>query len=242
MRRLLYLYHAAPGAAGDLAFTYLHESAVKTGPIVKQIGEESGAFETTVTDDCSVLTAENLKKYDAVLFFTSGELPISEEQKQALLDFVRGGKGLAGLHSATDTFYRWPAYGELIGGYYNGHPWHELDRESAWPEVRMKVEDRNHPATRHMGEAFAIKDEIYEFRNWSRDKVHVLLSLDTDSVDLNNKEVNRTDKDFGVAWTRTYGQGRVFYSAPGHLPDIWAGERLRTFLLNGLRWVMGDAK
>ena len=70
----------------------------------------------------------------------------------------------------------------------------------------------------------------------------MLLSLDTDSVDLNNKEVNRTDKDFGVAWTRTYGQGRVFYSAPGHLPDIWAGERLRTFLLNGLRWVMGDAK
>ncbi len=233
-RRVLYLYHAAAGGDGDLNQTYQHDSAVMAGPIVKQIGEESGAFQTTATDDCSVLTAENLNNYDAMLFFTSGELPISEERKQALLDFVHGGKGLAGVHSATDTFYRWPAYGELIGGYLDGHPWFQ--------EVRIKVEDRNHPATRHLGEGFTINDEIYQFRNWSRDKVHVLLSLDTDSVSLNNKDIRRADKDFGVTWTRTYGKGRVFYSSLGHHPGVWADELFRTHLLNGLLWVMSAAE
>ena len=70
----------------------------------------------------------------------------------------------------------------------------------------------------------------------------MLLSLDTDSVDLNKKDIHRTDKDFAVAWTRTYGKGRVFYSQLGHEPDVWANQRFRTHLLNGVRWVMGDAE
>ena len=222
-RRLLYLNHAAG---------YKHKTSASSGAIVKQMGEETGAFQTTVTDDCSVLTADNLKNYDAVLFYTSGELPISDEQKQALLEFVRAGKGFAGIHSATDTLYRWPEYGELIGGYFDEHPWHQ--------QVRVKVEDRDHPATRHLGTQFTITDEIYQFKNWSREKVHVLLSLDTESVDLDKKEVHRTDKDFALAWTRRYGLGRVFYTAFGHTPEVWADQRFRTHLLNGLRWALGD--
>ena len=220
----------SPVALGGLPIRALASS----GPVVKEIGEKSGAFEATVTDDPGALTAENLRNYDAVLFYTTGELPISEEQKKAFLDFLRNGKGFAGVHSATDTFYKWPEYGELIGGYFDRHPWHQ--------EVRVKVEDRRHPATRHLGESFTIHDEIYQFRNWSRDKVHVLLSLEVESVDLTNKNVRRTYKDFGLAWTNTYGKGRVFYTALGHRPEVWADERFRTHLLNGLRWVMKDAK
>ncbi len=220
-RKLLYLNHSAG---------FKHQTAATSGPIVQEIGEKSGAFAATVTDDCGALTAENLKQFDAVLFYTTGELPVSDQQKQALLDFVRGGKGFAGIHSATDTFYKWPEYGELIGGYFDKHPWHQ--------DVRVRVEDRKHPSTRHLGEAFTIKDEIYQFRNWSRDQVHVLLSLDADSVDLNKKDVHRTDKDFAIAWTRQYGKGRVFYTALGHRAEVWADERFRTHLLNGLRWVM----
>jgi hypothetical protein len=222
-RKLLYLNHSAG---------FKHQTAATSGPIVQEIGEKSGAFAATVTDDCGALTAENLKQYDAVLFYTTGELPVSDQQKQALLDFVRSGKGFAGIHSATDTFCKWPEYGELIGGYFDKHPWHQ--------DVRVRVEDGKHPATRHLGEAFTIKDEIYQFRNWSRDKVHVLLSLDPASVDLNAKDVHRTDKDFAIAWTRQYGKGRVFYTALGHRAEVWADERYQTHLLNGLRWVMKD--
>jgi hypothetical protein len=75
------------------------------------------------TDDVSLLNASSLATFDAVLFFTSGELPVSDSQKSELLQFVRSGRGFAGVHSATDTFYTWPEYGDLIGARFNGHPW-----------------------------------------------------------------------------------------------------------------------
>ncbi|HVG17854.1 MAG TPA: ThuA domain-containing protein, partial [Blastocatellia bacterium] len=182
--------------------------------------------------DCSLLTRENLKQYAAVVFYTTGELPVSDEQKAALLDFVKSGKGFVGIHSATDTFYKWAEYGELIGGYFDQHPWHQ--------QVTVKVEDRNHPATRHLGAAFEIKDEIYQFKDFSRDRVHVLLSLDTGSVDLTLPAVRRTDKDFALAWWRNYGRGRVFYTALGHGAEVWQDGRFQQHLLGALRWAMGD--
>lgn len=222
-RRVLYITHSAG---------FKHEVLPVSEQVMKEIGERSGAFQATVTQDCSMLSRDNLKQFDAVIFYTTGELPISDEQKAAFLDFIKSGKGFVGIHSATDTFYKWAEYGELIGGYFDGHPWHQ--------EVAIKVEDMRHPATGHLGSSFKITDEIYQFKNYSRDWVHVLLSLDAASVDLTRKGVNRTDNDFAVAWCRTYGRGRVFYTALGHRPEVWHDERFQKHLLGGLRWVMND--
>lgn len=220
-KRLLYLTHTAG---------YRHDVVPLSKEIVPQLGRASGLFEATVTEDVSLLSAEGLRPFDAVLCFTTGELPVSDGQKQALLDFVAAGGGFAGVHSATDTFYKWPAYGELIGGYFNDHPWHQ--------EVTIRVEDRAHPAARHLGSSFRMYDEIYQFKDWSRDRVHVLLSLDVSSVDLTRPNVHRTDKDFALAWTREHGQGRVFYTALGHEPEVWRDERFQQHLIGGLRWIM----
>jgi type 1 glutamine amidotransferase len=220
--RVLYLTHSAG---------FRHEVLPLSRQILKEIAEKSGKFEVIATDDVSLLNRDSLKQYDAVVFYTTGELPISDEQKKALLDFIKSGKGFVGIHSATDTFYHWPEYGQMIGGYFDKHPWHQ--------EVTIKVEDPNHPATRHLGKSFKITDEIYQFRDWSRDRVHVLLSLDVSSVDLNKRDVHRTDKDFAIAWTRTYGRGRVFYTALGHRPEVWRDERFQQHLLGGLEWAIG---
>ncbi len=219
--KVLYLTHSAG---------WKHEVLPLSQQILKQIGERSGAFEITATEDCSLLSRERLKEYDAVVFYTTGELPISDEQKDAFLDFIKSGKGFVGIHSATDTFYKWPEYGELIGGYFNGHPWHQ--------DVTIKVEDQHHPATSHLEKSFTIKDEIYQMKNFSRDRVHVLMSLDTNSVNLTLPDVHRTDKDFALAWWREYGKGRVFYTALGHRPEVWQDERFQQHLLGALRWVM----
>jgi len=136
-----------------------------------------------------------------------------------------------GIHSATDTFYKWPEYGDLIGGYFDQHPWHQ--------QVTIKVEDQRHPATDHLGRTFTITDEIYQFKDFSRTRVHVLLSLDAASVDLNKPAVHRADRDFAIAWSRTYGKGRVFYTALGHRPEVWQDERFQQHLLGAIRWVMG---
>ena len=232
---VLYLTHSAG---------FKHEVLPLSQKILKEIGERTHAFEVTATDDCSLLSREGLKKYDAVVFYTTGELPISDEQKAAFLDFIKSGKGFVGIHSATDTFYKWPEYGELIGGYFDQHPWHQ--------EVTINIEDQRHPATQDINihqqrhgtvvrseKNFKITDEIYQFKDFSRSRVHVLLSLDVNSVDLNKPAVHRTDKDFAIAWWRKYGKGRVFYTALGHRPEVWQDERFQQHLIGAVRWAMG---
>lgn len=217
-KKVLYLTHSAG---------FRHEVLPLSAEILKELGGRGG-FEVTATEDLSQVSREGLRRYAAVVFYTTGELPLSAEQKAALLDFVKSGGGFVGVHSATDTFYKWPEYGELIGGYFDGHPWHQ--------QVRVNVEDRRHPSTRHLGESFVLTDEIYQFKNFSRSRVRVLLSLDAGSVDLSKKDVRRADRDFALAWRRDYGRGRVFYTALGHRPEVWRDERFQRHLSGGLRW------
>lgn len=217
-RRLLVLTHSA-GFKHDYIPT-----AVKT---FRELGDSNG-FNVFSTDDCSIIKESFLNVFSAMLFITTGELPMDEEQKKALIDFVRNGKGFIGIHNATDTFYQFPAYGEMIGGYFNGHPWTQ--------EVAVKVEDREHPSTKHLPERFNVKEEVYTFKDWSRSKTHVLISLDNSSVDLSKG--TREDNDYALAWCHDYGQGRVFYTAFGHFQEIWGEEWLRKHLLGGILWAM----
>ena len=190
-----------------------------------------GRYECATTQDASTIAPGTLLQLDAVIFYTTGELPIPEVGRTALIDWVKGGGAFIGIHSATDTFYEWPAYGELIGGYFDGHPWHE--------SVRIHVEDTQHPSTKHLGKSFEITEEIYQFKNWKRDDVKVLLSLVVSSVDLGAKGVNRTDADFALAWCKPYGKGRMFYTALGHRPDVWQDDRFIDHVMGGIEWALG---
>jgi uncharacterized protein len=217
--RILYVTHAAG---------YRHESLPLSRAVVKQIGEESGAFDATSTDEMSEFTTANLRNYNAVMFFTTGELPMSDAQKAALLEFVRSGGGFLGVHSATDTFYMWPGYLDLIGGYFDAHPWHQA--------VRVEVADRSSPLVSFLGSSFEINDEIYQISDFDQRGSHVLLRLDETSVDLARDGVHRRTDGWPLAWTRSYGQGRVFYTALGHEPAVWRDSRFQRLLLNAIRW------
>jgi type 1 glutamine amidotransferase len=194
----------------------------------KDIAAQTGTFEVVCSQDSrTAITAENLAKFDAVFFYTTGELPLSDTQKADLIAFVKKGGGFGGTHSATDTFYKWAEYGDLIGGYFDGHPWTQ--------KITVLVEDRKHPATRHLPESFEIDDEIYQFRGpYSREKLHILMRMDVKSV---NKTGKRTDNDYALAWTHEYGKGRVFYTALGHRPQVWKDERFQKMLIGGLRYI-----
>ena len=219
-KRVLYITHSAG---------YRHDSIPTSQAALRDIGERTGAFEVVASEDLSLINAETLREFDVLYFFTSGELELSDQQKADLLAFVRDGKGFGGVHSATDTLYTWPEYGELIGGIFNGHPWAQ--------GVTVRVEDQEHPATAGLGESFRIDDEIYQFRSFSRANVHVLLSLDTSSVDLTKDGVHRDDGDFALAWTRSYGAGRVFYTALGHPESTWLDERFQKIMLQAILWL-----
>jgi len=217
MLNVLMLRHSA-----GFEHSYLPHAEVA----LKEIGKASGDFQCATTHRCDRVNAKNLADIDVLVFATTGELPMDDEQKKAMLNWISSGKGFVGIHNATDTFYEWPEYGEMIGGWFNGHPWTQ--------EVKVKVEDNAHPATKHLQDGFAVYDEIYVHKNWDRSKTHVLLSLDNDSVDISKG--NRDDQDYGLAWCHPYGEGRVIYTAFGHPDDLWSEDWFRKHLLGCIRW------
>jgi type 1 glutamine amidotransferase len=225
-------------AIGDVK-GFQHDSVSHGLATIERIGYESGLWDTYIRTDSQLITkkklgdnAKNLDDFDAIFLYTTGEIYLDGEQRNALLSFVKDdGKGLLGAHSATDTWYRWPQYGEMIGGYFDNHPWHK--------EVRVNIEDHTFPAMKHFADSITLNDEIYQFRDYSRDKVRVLMSLDVNSVDLHAKGVNRTDKDFAVTWVRDYGKGRVFYSSLGHENAVWDRKDIQQMWVEAVKWAMG---
>lgn len=225
MRQLLYVTQSCG---------YRHEVLPYSQEVMQKIGADSGAFQATCTDDVKTVDWNGLDRFDAIAFCTTGELPLSDQERDQLIQSVKDGKGFIGIHNATDTFYQYAPYGDMIGGYFNGHPWHQ--------EVGIIVEDRNHPATRHLGDYFRMHDEIYTHRNWSRDRSHVLMRLDNDSVELAKGAGKREDNDFAMAWCHPFGNGRVFYTALGHGMPTWTDARYHQHLLGGIQWTMRDVE
>jgi len=218
---------------------YRHEAVSHALATIERLGRENGLWDTTIRTDTEALTkkkleynAPNLTNFDAVLFYTGGNLEMNDEQKAAFLSFVHDdGKGFIGVHSATITFTNWPAYGEMIGGYFDEHPWGTFN-------APIIVEDPSFPGMRQWPLSFTLRDEIYQFRNYSRADLRVLMRLDASKLDLANKNVHRKDRDFAVAWAKMYGKGRVFYSTLGHVVENWDRPDMQQMYVEAIKWAM----
>jgi type 1 glutamine amidotransferase len=219
---------------------YRHESVSHALATIERLGRESGLWDTTIRTDTEALTkkkleynAKNLNDFDAVLFYTGGRLEMDDQKKADFLSFIHDdGKGFIGVHSATITFTDWTEYGEMIGGYFDEHPWGTFD-------APILVEDPAFPGMKQWPSSFVLKDEIYQIRNFSRDKVRVLMRLDASKLDLANSRVHRADRDFAVTWAKMYGKGRVYYSTLGHPDQNWDHPEMQTMYVEAIKWAMG---
>jgi uncharacterized protein len=219
-----------------------HDSISAAMAAIYNMGRESGLWDTEFRTDTELLTrkdlghnAKNLNYFDVLIFAsTTGELEMDPSQKQDMLAFIHDeGKGFVGIHAALDTNYTWPEYGEMIGGWFDQHPWGTF-------QAPIITEDSEFPAVRHFPKAFVKYDEIYQPKAWSRDKVNVLLSLDPTKLDYsNNPRIHRTDHDFPVAWSKLYGKGRVFYSTLGHTEESWQDPDIRKMYFEAIKWALG---
>jgi hypothetical protein len=157
--------------------------------------------------------------------------------RKSFIDYVKAGHGLVGVHAATDCSYNWPEYGEMIGGYFNGHP---------WGHVTYKIDDPNSPLTAMFPKEkpFVVNDETYTFKKepYSREKLHILASIDLSQMsDADKKKENRPyDHDYALAWIHQYGAGRVFYAAHGHGEDMYSNPTMLKFYLAGIQYALGD--
>jgi type 1 glutamine amidotransferase len=177
---------------------------------------------------------ETLKNFDVVLFFTTGN-PMTEEQTKDLVEWVKAGGAFAGTHCATDTLYGDAAYGNLIGGYFRGHP-------PGIQKIRVKVEDPKHPAAAGFTDGMPYADEMYIFRDdpYSRERNHIILSIEKGSFDP-GKNLIRKDEDYAISWSRQEGKGRVFYTSFGHQKSVWQDEKhFQPHLFAGLKWATGQ--
>lgn len=219
-----------------------HDSVSDAMAAIYEMGKKSGLWDTTMRTDTELLTkkdlgrnAKNLNYFDAIVFAsTTGELDMDASQKKDMMSFIKeDGKGFVGIHAALDTNYTWPEYGEMIGGWFDQHPWRTF-------EAPIINEQPNFPAVRHFPREFVKYDEIYQVKDWSRDKVNVLLSLDSSKLDYaNNPLIHRADHDFPVAWCKMYGKGRVFYSTLGHTEESWQDPDIRKMYFEAVKWVLG---
>ena len=221
---------------------FQHDSISDAMVTLRNMGKESGMWDAYLRTDYQWISkgetganGKNLTKFDAVVFVNStGKMELTDEQKKDLLSYVHDdGKGFVGVHAALDANYDWPEYAELIGGWFDQHPWNTFD-------APVVLEDPTFPAVRHLPRAFMKRDEIYQAKQWSRDKVNVLLRLDeTKLVYENNPRIHRTDRDFAVAWSKMYGKGRVFYSTLGHTNESWSDPDVKTMYFEAVKWVLG---
>ncbi|MEW5853164.1 MAG: ThuA domain-containing protein [Myxococcota bacterium] len=208
---------------------YRHDVLPHSVDVLRELS--TGAFELRHFECATdVVTEQALRNVDALVFYTTGELDLTDAQKALLLRYVRDGGAFVGLHSTSDTFYNWPEWGELLGARFRAHPWHE--------DVGVVVQGQPHPATQPLPQPLHLTDEIYEFRDFRQDALSVVLSLDTTTVDMQANGVVVEPWGFPLAWTQTYGQGRVFYTALGH-GAVWDDANYRRHVLGGIRWALG---
>lgn len=229
--------------------------SIETGhTAMRLMGEKTGAFEAIVSDDLANFESDKINEFDAILFLNTTGDPFfdkkdpdkaaakakSERLQKNLQDFVKGGKGFAGFHSATDTLKpnggHTPEYSKMINGAFDGHPW------GGGTNVSIAVEkgQEKHPIVAHLnGKNLDFKEEIYQMRDpYDSSKVQMLLRLDLERSE--KKRLKRTDRDYGVAWVRKWGEGRVFYCSLGHNDAMyWHPEVLKIYL-GGLQYALGD--
>ncbi len=199
--------------------------------------------EITCTKDASLINAENLKNYDVVIFYTTGVLTelgtdknpaMGPDGQQALLDWIKTGKGFLGFHAANDTFHsdgdKLTPFVEMIGG--------EFETHGAQFKATVKPVDPGHPAIADIPANWNFADEWYISKNLNTAKMHVLALLEIGAERAKQEKYNRPD--YPIIWCRSYGGGRVLYNALGHRDDVWNSETFQKVVVDNIKWVRGD--
>jgi type 1 glutamine amidotransferase len=206
---------------------YRHTSSIQAGKkYILELGLKN-KFGVDTTENADAFTAENLKQYAAVIFLNTTGNVLNEQQQQSFKQFIQGGGGYLGLHSASDTEYDWPWFGELTGAYFKNHPRQQ--------EAVFNVVDNTHIATAHLPKVWKRFDELYNFK-WIGTDLHILITIDeTSYTGGGNGEYHP------MAWYHDFDGGRSFYTALGHDNKSWEDPLYLQHVLGGIRYVM-DAK
>jgi len=221
---------------------------------MKVLGTKTGAYKPVASDDVAVFLPASIKQFDAIILNNAagnwitpsdeamaklknhGDKGAVEKMlRKSILDWVNRGGGIVAYHFSMGANRNWPEFGQLLGGRIAGHPWHE--------EVGIKVEEPTHPLVAAFGgKGFRLHEEIFQYRApFDRAKCRVLLSLDNDATNMDVKNYRlREDRDFALAWVKSVGKGRVFYTSLGHRTQLYWTPQVLQFYLDAIQFATGD--
>ena len=240
-------------AWGDQRFGVQHDAVTRALVTMERLGRESGAYDMYIRTDSQLITKQsitipgttagstrpttnkNLNWFDAIFFYGVREIELTEQQRTDLMSFIKeDGKGFVAAHTASTAFFSWPEFGEMLGARFDEHPWGVVDGT-------VVIDDPLFPAMKHFPKVSVIKDEHYQHKDFSREKLRVLAHLDTEAskLDMKNPRVHRTDDDFPVAWSKMHGKGRVFYSTLGHAAEYWDNPQIQQMYFEAIKWTLG---
>ena len=241
-----------------------HNSISHAICVLERLGYVSGLYDTYIHTDSQpvilhgmvgsygqAVMGRDLNNYDAILCIGVREVYLTDQQRADLLEFVRNGGGFVGVHAASTMFLPWPAFGkrqhleagcgrtfkpwpqfnEMLGAEFVEHPYGVI-------EAPVIVDDPRFPATRFLPPKFNLRDEMYEFKSFAREKMDVVLRLDSGKLDLHRAGVTDRTADWPLAWAKSYGKGRVFYCALGHARETYDIPDIQRIYFEALRWAL----
>ena len=240
----------------SVSYGYFHTSIPYGKKAFEILGKKTGAYEPVVSDDQAMFEPQTLKQFDAVVFNNANrdvflppdfaKLPADkkaeakqreERLQKSFAAWLASGKGLAATHAAVAVYRTWDEYAQIIGARFKNHPW------GSGSQITVKIDDPKHPvAAAFPAPTFTYKDEVYQVTDpYSRNVVRVLASIDTDKSDMRKKGL-RADKDLAISWVKSYGSGRVFYTAIGHDHPLFWNRVVLQHYLDGVQFACGDLK
>lgn len=223
----------SPPEHGILIFSktegFRHESIEPATAQLQYIGKRAHLFWTDHTEDATMFTSEILSKYKAVLFLSTTQDVLNESQQQAFKTYINNGGGFIGIHAATDTEYDWPWYNKLVGAYFESHP-------EGVQTANIRIKDSLHPSTASLPNPWTVTDELYNFKDISKD-IHIIATIDESTYDGgNNGEFHP------ISWSQEYDGGRMFYTGLGHTTEMYSNDLFLAHLLGGISYVLNGDK
>lgn len=222
--------------------------------VLTELGAKNG-WQFTFSKDGSKFGKDYLTQFDAVFFYTTGDLcslgtdqqpPMTPEGKLALFDYVRAGHGFLGTHSASDTFHtdnedkkgperylnhgeKADAYVRFLGGEFIKHDSQQVAKNT--------VTDPKFPGFEKVGAEYSLMEEWYSLKDFNPD-IHVLSVIDAPAM----KGPDYQRPPYPTTWARKEGQGRVWFSAMGHREETWTNPTFQNILIGGIQWALGEVK
>ncbi|HEY0245637.1 MAG TPA: ThuA domain-containing protein [Mucilaginibacter sp.] len=211
-----------------------HHASIAAGIVaIQKLGVEN-KFDVDTTTDVTKFTDDNLKQYATLIFLSPTGKGVFKDstEKEALKSYIHNGGGFVGIHAATDFEYDWSWYGQLVGGYFLGHPKNNVQ------EGVLTVVDTKNISTKNLPVTWKRKDEYYSYRPGMAKDLHVLITLDENSIDYGTMNI-KMGAYHPLAWYHDFEGGRAFYTALGHTDETYSDPLFLGHLLGGIKYTMG---